>query len=208
MENSFKKEDENNFLSRKYYNHKLLQNEYFGDENNFVISFKPRKSKAKLTGKLYINSNNYTISKIIYSYAKGKRGQHVNLKLLLGVKFSEDIRTGVVHFKTNNENKFYINYFKESIGIYTYVSRPFKFIENSKEKHKVKFNLKFELSSLETKEFLYDGSQLNTALNKTKSNTKKVNKRIPYLSKSDYQNTTWKNRLLVNNYLNDLEIKQ
>ena len=40
---------------------------------------------------MYINPNDFTITKIEYKFAEGKRGQNLNLKWLLGIKVSENI---------------------------------------------------------------------------------------------------------------------
>lgn len=142
----FKNEDKDNFLSSKYYQHKLLASEFLHENNHYVISFKPRKSKVKYQGKMYINPTDFTISKVSYQFAKGKRGEHINLKFLLGVKHSENKQNGTLYYQKNSKNQYYLAYFKETIGAYSYASRPFKFIENSTEKNKIKFSVKLEFN--------------------------------------------------------------
>jgi|GEM_PF-3031836 len=201
QEKMFKENAENNFLNTKYYDHVLEQSEIFKENQHFVVSYSPRKSKAKFSGKIYVNPADYSISKIEYQYAEGKRGNHLNLKFFLGVKFSENIKRGEIHFDKNSNNSYFITYFKEESGIYVYANRSFKFIENSQEKNKIKFNVKFELSTLETSEVLFYETSTNISEDFKNFDSKKLNKRYPYLSKTDYQKSTWKNRKLVLNYL-------
>ena len=201
----FENEDENNFLSTKYYEHQLAQNDLFSNHKHFVILFSPRKSKSKFTGKIYINPADFSVSKVEYQYAKGKRGQHLNLKFLLGIKFSEDIKKGEIHFKKNTANNYYVNYFKESFGNNIYANRPFKFIENSEERNKVKFNLKIEFSTLQTIEVLFQNVNPISSESFKKMNTKNRNKRISYITAIQHQNSNWKNKQLIYNYLKSLE---
>ena len=100
----FKYNNETNFLNTKYYKHQLLDNEFLKDGNQYVIYFKPRKSKAKYEGKIYINPEDFTISKVNYQFAKGKKGESLNLKLLLGVKYSENKQTGTLLYQKNQNN--------------------------------------------------------------------------------------------------------
>jgi len=156
----FKNNDETNFLNTKYYQHQLLANEFLKDGNHYVIYFKPRKSKTKYEGKIYINPENFTISKVNYQFAKGKKGESLNLKLILGVKYSENTHTGILLYQKNRNNEYYVAYSKEAISRYTYANRPFKFIENSKEKNNIKFSVKLEFNMNEIIEVFFSEYQL------------------------------------------------
>lgn len=156
----FKNNDETNFLNTKYYKHQLLTNEFFKDSNHYIIYFKPRKSKAKYEGKIYINPKDFTISKVNYEFSKGKKGESLNLKLLLGVKYSENKHTGIILYQKNRNNEYYVAYSKEAISRYTYANRPFKFIENSKEKNKIKLSVKLEFNMNEIMEVFFSDHQL------------------------------------------------
>ncbi|MEZ7820887.1 MAG: hypothetical protein QMB51_01105, partial [Patescibacteria group bacterium] len=79
------RKNEFNFFNRKYYNHKLEKNEFLGTQKYYVISFDPRKSKAKFAGKVYINSSDFTFKKVIYKYAKGRRGRSHKFKM--GIRY-------------------------------------------------------------------------------------------------------------------------
>jgi hypothetical protein len=184
----FKYNNETNFLNTKYYKHQLLDNEFLKDGNQYVIYFKPRKSKAKYEGKIYINPEDFTISKVNYQFAKGKKGESLNLKLLLGVKYSENKQTGTLLYQKNQNNEYYLAYSKEVIGRYTYVNRPFKFIENSKEKNKIKFSIKLEFNMNEVSEIFFSNYQIKKE-NTFSTPTEKgfYMKRLYY--KDDFQST-------------------
>jgi len=195
----FKKQQ--NFLNQKYYNHTLEPNAFLGKEMMYVLKFLPRKSKSKYSGRIFIHPKDFTIAKVEYEFAEGKRGQNVNLKWLLGIKVSEDLNKVTLFYEKNNEDKVYTSYFKETRGTYAYVHRPIKFKENSETKNKVKFDIKIELDTKETTEVLITNvsSIKNEDLKKLK---KEINrKRTEYISDSNYLKTPWKNRELVIEYL-------
>src|SRR5690606_16531798 len=111
----------------------------------YIINFKPKKSRAKYTGKIYVSEADYGILKIDYAFAEGKTGEKLNLKLLLGVKYIENINKGSVIFRKNDEiNTYYPYYINKEISRYVYAHRPFKFIENGGDKDKVKFDFMLE----------------------------------------------------------------
>lgn len=197
----FKNNTQKNFLSRKFYEHYLEKNEYLGSKLFYVVRFYPKKSKAKFSGKFYIDPKDYSLAKISYSFAEGKKGMNVNLKWILGIKASENMNTATIYYEKNEQNKLYVAYFKETLGNYAYVHRPIKFKENSKEKQKAKFDIKIEVNVLSTREVLLSNV---TSIDKFKVKPRKKNdpiKKVPYLSKTDYQNKDWKNRQFVNDYL-------
>lgn len=197
----FKNNTKNNFLSRKYYEHHLKKNEFLGSELYYVVSFEPRKAKAKFRGEIYINSKDYSIAKVSYSFADGKRGMNLNLKWLLGIKASENINTGVLYYEKNSANKVYVSYFKETLGNYAYVHRPIKFKENSREKEKAKFDIKIEVDVVSTKEVLLTNFESIESFSVKPIKKNQPVKRVPYLSKAVYENMNWKDRQLVKGYL-------
>jgi hypothetical protein len=201
----YKTSSEKNFLNRKYYNHNLEINEVLGVLKYYVISFKPRKSKAKYSGKIYIDPSDFSIKKITYKFAKGKRGEHLNLKFLLGIKFSENEHNVTIYYEKNEDNKIYVSYFNEAKTSYAYINRPLKFIENTIDKNKVKFNIKVEINVFQTTEVLLKNT-IYVDASSIKSNKKEdFKKRTNYLSKEAYNNTNWKNRLQIKEYLKNYE---
>ncbi|APZ47184.1 hypothetical protein BW723_13215 [Polaribacter reichenbachii] len=197
----FKIDNKNNFLSKKYYKHILGKNEFLGDKLYYTVNFEPRKSKSKFSGKIVIDPKDYTIAKVSYSYAEGKKGQSLNLKWLLGIKASEDLNKVDIYYEKNKNNKVYTAYYKETLGNYAYVHRPIKFKENSKQKEKVKFDLKIEVNVLTTKEVLISSSYVIEEFTVKPKKKNEPLKRATYISLDDYEKSDWKNRQLVNLYL-------
>ncbi|WP_298764928.1 carboxypeptidase-like regulatory domain-containing protein [uncultured Polaribacter sp.] len=197
----FEENKEKNFLNRKYYKHFLEKNELLGTNKYYVVSFQPIKSKSKFAGKIYINPKDFSIRKIDYHYAENKKGNHINLKFLFGVKFSENIKNCTIYFEKTESGKIYESYFKNSTTSYAFLNRPLKFIENSKEKNKVKFNIQLEINVTEGLEMLF----LNTTSiedSKIKPLKKEdFNKRTNYLLKEEYANSNWKERQKIIEYL-------
>ncbi|AUC84007.1 hypothetical protein CW731_01290 [Polaribacter sp. ALD11] len=197
----FKNEDEHNFLNGTYYHQKLEKNEIIKGQKMYVVSFKPRKSKSKFSGKVYINPYDFTVKKLIYKYAKGKRGEHVNLKWLLGIKYSENENSTILLYKKNEIGKVYASYFKQTIKNYAYINRPIKFIENSKEKEKVKFNIKVEVIMNEITEVLLNNTTYILKESITTNKKEDFSRRKQYISKETYLASHWKNRKLIDIYL-------
>ena len=201
----FSEKNEPNFFDQKYYNHILEQKEVLGTSMAYVISFTPRKSKSKYRGRIFIHPKDFTVAKIEYEFAEGKRGMHVNLKWVLGVKVSLNLKKVTLFYEKNMEDKVYNSYYKETSETHAYVHKPIKFKENSKTKNKVKFDIKVELKTKETIEVL-----LLDAINIAESAIKPVEKvdlgkNITYTSLKDYNNTKWKNRKLIIDYLKKYE---
>ena len=200
----FLKDDEINFLSRKYYDHIINESTYTNGKKFYSVSFYPKKSKSKFFGKMLIDSEDFTISTIDYSYAEDKRGSHINLKFLLGVKYSENNKDIIIHYDTSKDGILFVKYFKEKKESYAYISRPLTFTENKgwfEKKDKVKIDFTFEVNFTESKELLYE-----TPILLEKSQFKTVNKsdykkKVPFLSSKAHKASKWKNKQLIKNYL-------
>ena len=201
----YNKKKQRNFFDTKYYEHRLEKPEFLGSNLVYVIKFTPRKSKSKFSGHIFINPKDYTIAKIKYQFAEGKKGQSLNLKWLLGVKFSEGLKKVVMYYEKNKDNQLYLSYYKQNTGAYAYVHRPLKFKENSKKKHKVKFDIKIEVDTKSSIEILLTHT-FNIDENSIKPTEKDaIGKRKAYISKEEYALTDWKNRQLVFAYLKGKE---
>jgi hypothetical protein len=122
----------------------------------YVLNFKPRKSRAKYTGKLYVSENDFAVIRVDYDFAPGKKGDSFNMKLLLGIKFAESVSRGtLIYAKRTEGTGYYLKYASTEDGQYIYVNRPIKFIELTKqEKDVVALEVKIEGTSLEKHEFL------------------------------------------------------
>lgn len=122
----------------------------------YVLTFEPRKSKAKYKGKLYVSQSDYAVVRADYELAEGKKLGGINLKLILGVKAAENLSSGTLIYKPDpHGDGYYLQYGSEQKGQYMYVNRPVKFIElTNAARDVVAFDLKIEGDMLEKTEFL------------------------------------------------------
>ncbi len=60
-----------------------------GNEAAYVLTFKPKKSKAKYIGKLYISDSDYGVMRATYNLDAGEKLNNINLKLILGITEKE-----------------------------------------------------------------------------------------------------------------------
>jgi len=196
-----KQKNEENFFNQKYYQHQLEKNEFLGTQKYYVISFTPKKSKAKFSGKVYIDPIDFTFKKVIYTYADGKRGAHLNLKWALGIKYAENEKSSVLFYEKEKTGKVYTSYYKNSFKNYGYINRPIKFIENSKEKKKMTFNIKLEaMVSENTETLLYNTKFIKKELSRSYKK-EDIMRLKEYISKEEYELSDWKNGNLILQYL-------
>lgn len=180
-------------FNSKLYAYKLEISNYVDDKLIHVVGFSPKRAKAKYSGKIYISDEDYGVLKINYAFAEGKRGQHLNLRLVLGVKFSQSTHSVSVLYK-KIDGFYYPHYFKSEEISSFYINRPFKFIENSKEKNKVTFNVKLEGTHYEKEEFLISRTSkidLNTLT------TVKEKEQVPVIKLDQYNANEWKNQNII-----------
>lgn len=177
-----------NILDHNLYEFKLENISNFNNELLYVISYKPKKSKSKYSGKLYITDENYAITKVDFEFAEGKRGEKLNLKLIFGVKYIENMRKGTIIYQKNLENKYQPQYIKYEEGRYFYVSRPLKFIENSPQKNKTSFDFTIEGNILTKEELLLTSSAKITV---EQFKNIKEEKTVPYIKMNKYDPTFW-----------------
>jgi len=177
-----------NLLDAKYYNYTLHDVSFYNNIMVYAIQYQPKKAKAKYSGTIYIQDDSFAVLKTDYKYAKGKRGSKLNLRLILGIKYIEKASTGTIIFKKNSENWYAPRYAKHESGQYFYISRPLKFIENSRSKNKVSFNFKIEGVARNKVELLFTDSNTITA---SEFKTIKEAKTIPYKIQRKYDATVW-----------------
>jgi hypothetical protein len=122
----------------------------------YVLKFKPKKSKAKYTGTLYISETDYAVIRADYTLAEGKTVSGFNMKLLLGIKSSENVSKGTVIYNRNtNGIGYYLRYALIEKGYSFYINRPIKFIELTRaEKDVLALDLKVKGSTLQKRELL------------------------------------------------------
>ncbi len=175
-------------LNLEYYEYYLREVTSSESQLIYVIDYKPRKSRAKYTGTLYIADESYAVLKADYKYGKGKRGEKLNLRLVLGVKYIENQHNGVMLFRKNENNTYEPRYLKEVTGRYFYINRPIKFIENSSARRKTAFNFKIEGTALQKEELLFTDSKTIT---KDALMAIKEPKAIPYQKQRRYDASVW-----------------
>jgi hypothetical protein len=140
-------EDENRlseFLDENMYRYELVKPTYFNGFYVYAVRFTPRKRKAKYSGTLYIDANSFAVLKADYRYADGRNGESVNLKLLLGIKYIENMDRGTIVFQGDDKGKYHPYYIQKEYGNYVYLHRSLKFIENSASRKKVLFDFLLE----------------------------------------------------------------
>ena len=147
-----------NFINKPEQYDYVYEGATYSKENEFVyvISFKPKKSKAKYTGKVYVSENDFAVLRTDYTLEDGETEFGFNMKFLLGVKISVNVSKGTIIYKQNPIGDGYLmQYAAMETGQYFYFNRPIKFIELTKgEKDVVKFDLKVEGSSKEKTEYM------------------------------------------------------
>jgi CarboxypepD_reg-like domain len=177
-------------LDADNYSYSLKNITSHNDEMVYAISFKPKRAKAKYTGTLHVVHDSYGVLKADYSYSKGKRGDKLNLRLILGVKYIEKISNGTIIFKKNQDNWFEPRYIRHENGHYFYINRPLKFIENSIDRNKALFNFKIEGVARHKEELLLTSTIAVTA---AELNTIKELKVVPYEKQRKYDSKVWGN---------------
>jgi hypothetical protein len=181
-------------LNPDLYRYSFIDASFIDGSYIYVVSFRPRKARSKFSGTLYISANDYAVLKADYAYSEGKEGTKFNFKLLLGIKFIENINKGTVIFRRNPEGKYYPYYIKKESGNYIYVRRPLKFIENSSEKYKVAFDFLLEGGSRERQELLI----LNTTvLGNKEFEEYSAPDEVPYTLLEKFEPTIWQNSQII-----------
>ncbi len=130
----------------KKYNFTIDKAFSYNDELVYVLHFEPNKGSANYSGELYISADTYAVLKAKYKLADGKRGDKINLKLLLGIKYEELNREVLVIFNRNENSTYSLKYLKTNIEQYIYLNRSFTFIENNKDR-KDRMKLKLDILS-------------------------------------------------------------
>lgn len=122
----------------------------------YVLKFEPRKGRALYRGKIYVSDSDYAVLRADYDLYPGRKVEGLNVKLILGIKYAENVSSGTVIFKKDPVAEgYYLQYASQTSGQYFYVNRPLKFIElTDEEKDVVAFDFKIEGNILNKSEFL------------------------------------------------------
>jgi hypothetical protein len=148
LKTNFLNSEEMDFVNHPEYYEYAYEGATMSPENDlvYVLNFKPKKSRANYTGKLYVSESDYAVVRTDYKFAKGKTGGGVNAKWLLGIKYSDNLSNGTLIYKQNKSGDgYYLQYGAVESGQYFYVHRPLKFIElTDEERDVVAFDFKVE----------------------------------------------------------------
>ncbi|MEO8935119.1 MAG: carboxypeptidase-like regulatory domain-containing protein [Xanthomarina sp.] len=179
-EHSFSSKTILNFITdTKKYNYKIKDITFLGPEMVYVIEYEPRRGSADFEGVFYVSHETFAILKADYKYAQGRKGEKLNLKFLLGVKYVEQNKRGSVIYKKHEDNLYYPNYMVDEMDRYFYVDRPIKFKDND-SRDKVAFNFKVEGVFKEKNEILImseeniTSSEYNATTEKRKIDYEKI----------------------------------
>ena len=184
-----------------------IKNVTFEDgEMVYLIDFSPKRSRAKFSGSMYVTDESFAVLKIDYRYSEGKRGEKVNLRLLLGLKYIQNVNQGTIIYKRNTYDFYEPRYIKHESGEYFFVSRPLKFIENSKNRNKTSFDFKIEGNTRSRVELLFTSID---AIDAETYNNLNEAKSVIYESLRKYDSNTWtgKETLAPTNELKTFEVK-
>jgi hypothetical protein len=132
------------FLDPVSYKYEFLKATYFDGNYIFAVRFAPKKRKARYVGTLYVDAATFAVLKTDYQFARGREGQKVNLRLLLGIKYVENLDRGTVIFRKSESGYYLPYYIQKEYGNYIYLLRDFTFIENSPSRKKVRFDFLLE----------------------------------------------------------------
>ncbi len=178
-------------LETDIYKYELVNVTTIDDQLVYIINFEPRKNRAKFKGTMYVADEEYAILKLNYSFADGKVGEKLNLKLLLGVKYVENMNKGTVIYKKSDVNKLYYPYYiNYESGKYMYAHRPFKFTENSdNSKSKVGFDLIIDGTMIEKHEYM---SLDYKVFEEAAYSGIKEGKKVEYTALKKYDPSIWK----------------
>lgn len=138
----------------KKYRYELEDLTFLNNEVVYIINFKPKRSSAKYTGTMYISNETFAIIRADYKFYKGRVGEKLNLRLILGIKYIEQNKAGSISYKKRDNGLYYPYYISEQVDRYFYVNRPIKFIDNANGSNKVAFNFKIEGTFKERSELL------------------------------------------------------
>ncbi len=184
----------NKILNPKLYEYAMGDVATSNGELIYIITFTPRKGKAKYAGKLFIADDNYAVTRMDYDYYKNRHGSKVNLRLILGVKYIENVSKGTILFEKDSSQIYHPKYIKRTTGSYFYVSRPLKLIENSDEKYKVNFDFKIEGDNLSKEELLITSHNKLSFLG---FQAVRQAEKASYQVLNSYEKTIWDNEVIL-----------
>lgn len=173
--------------TRKY-KYELRDLTFLNNEIVYIIDFEPKRSSAKYVGTIYVSNETFAVIRADYKFYKGRIGEKLNLRLVLGIKYIEKNKAGSVSYKKHENGYYYPYYISEQIDRYFYVNRPIKFIDNANSSNKVAFNFKIEGTFKERSELLM--LEVN-GISTTDYNSAVQSKKIDFINLKKYDPEIW-----------------
>lgn len=135
------------FLSEiENYQYTLQEVTGYQDEMVYVVSFKPKRRKASYKGTLFISADTYAILKMHYELAEKKVAEKANYKFLLGIKYVQDVNSGVIIYQKTGD-KYFPKYVQNYTNNYIYFGRSFSFKENAPRRNSIDIKLDFTIET-------------------------------------------------------------
>ncbi|WP_417886016.1 carboxypeptidase-like regulatory domain-containing protein [Zunongwangia sp.] len=110
------------FHKIRKYNFEIEGVTQFGDEMAYVITFSPKKN-ADYAGKMFVNVNDFGVYRLEYHNV-----HELGSFKLFGVSNKNELNTGKMIFKKNDDQKYTPQYIEFKIAHTFGVDRPFKFL--------------------------------------------------------------------------------
>ncbi|MCX7549434.1 carboxypeptidase-like regulatory domain-containing protein [Xanthomarina sp. F2636L] len=178
-----------NFITdTRKYEYEIKDITFIGSEMVYVIEYAPRRGSADFEGTFYVSNETFAILRADYKFAKGRIGEKLNLKLLLGIKYIEQNKRGFVIYKKHKDGYYSPNYMTDQLDRYFYVDRPIKFKDNN-SREKVSFDFKVEGIFKEKNEILVMGEKDITP---SEFNATKEKRKIDYETLKAFNPNYWK----------------
>jgi hypothetical protein len=128
-------------LNTDFYNYEILDFIQTDSLNYYNVAFEPAGRKNKFAGTIRINAADFGILHLKYGFAENRHGHKVNLKLLLGVKFSNPVHDVEITFAKHESGVYYPISILEHTWSQMYAHRPFQF-KNLSNNGRYRFDFK------------------------------------------------------------------
>lgn len=128
-------------LNTAFYDHEILDFVQTDSLNYYEVAFKSANRKNKFAGTMRIHAADFGIMHLKYGFAENRHGQKVNLKLLLGVKFSNPVNNEEITFAKHDSGVYYPVTISEHTWSQMYAHRLFQF-KNLRNNDRSRFDFK------------------------------------------------------------------
>ena len=116
------------FLKKSYlYDFKIISYSYEGETPVYKIKFKPKSSKGKYNGNIWIDSENFSIMKIVQQNNKVLRDFS-----LFGISFELYYHRATLVFNNFSSEKYQLQFLESEFKFRSGIDRPIKIVEKNK----------------------------------------------------------------------------